>query len=360
MKVLIASGDAGAGAAIAPVAAALAARPGAEVRVAAAPFSAPHFERASLTVEPFERAVPLLAWRPDVCLGGASWGAVSEMPAIAAAGAAGIPTVVMLDFWSHYRERFTAANGRLVQPGAIAVIDEDARAGLIAAGLDASRVHVTGGPQFDRLASLGAAFDDRARTRLRNEIAGGDPFVLFVSQPIEALVGRQWGFTESEVLLQVRDALAQPGRPAVLGVKWHPREEPRPLPAGAGRVRLVDLRAYDSVELVLAADIVAGINSMLLLEAALLGRLSLSVQPGLCGADPLVSNARGLTRAVYDPGLLPHAIAEALDPAWRQAWRARLPDAPPPPATAAVIRLVESQVPGAVRSHDVEARNKRR
>jgi hypothetical protein len=49
----------------------------------------------------------------------------------------------------------------------------------------------------------------------------------------------------------------------------------------------------------MAADLVTGINSMLLVEACYLGCVTVSIQPGLRFPDALPTNDLGISRAVY-------------------------------------------------------------
>jgi hypothetical protein len=50
----------------------------------------------------------------------------------------------------------------------------------------------------------------------------------------------------------------------------------------------------------MAADLVVGMNSILLVEAAFLGALAVSIQPSLVGEDVLPTNTTRATIPVYD------------------------------------------------------------
>ena len=62
---------------------------------------------------------------------------------------------------------------------------------------------------------------------------------------------------------------------------------------------------------VLAFSIV-GMATMLLVEAALLGRPTLSLRLGLVGVDPFPANRSGLVRAVYRHSQIAPALAACL------------------------------------------------
>lgn len=255
-----------------------------------------------------------------------------EMNLVAAAGGLGLPSLAFLDCWRHYRKRFVDAADRLAfLPTRIAVIDELARAGALAAGLPAERLVVTGLPSLDELAAYdgAAGLAARQRVRARLGLTPDDLLVLFASQPFSAQFGHDranpghQGFTEQEVLGLLLDALsaAAPrlGRPLTLLVRPHPRD----LPGGfaglaAPGLRVIVDAADPHREAILAADLVAGMNSILLLESCYLGRVTLSLQPGLQVPDSLPTNAAGLTLAAYRAEEVGQVVERALfDPADR-------------------------------------------
>jgi hypothetical protein len=91
-----------------------------------------------------------------------------------------------------------------------------------------------------------------------------------------------------------------------VAVRPHPRETLRQedLPVAA-RCRVLLAREGEAWEAALAADLVVGITTILLVEAALLGCAVVSVQPdGDRERDPLPTNRSGASTAVYDLGSL--------------------------------------------------------
>lgn len=244
---------------------------------------------------------------------------------ITAARRTGTPSLGLLDFWSNYLDRFGDDNGALAYvPDVIAVMDESARAEMIEQGFDASRLIVTGQPAFDALPRIRAGFTPAARERVRRDLgAGADArLVAFVSQPMAAIFGTSamspgyMGYTEQEVLAALLGALrkvAQRGVPVVLAVLPHPREDPRSF---AGRssadVEVVVSRHRSAHEVVMSADLVVGMNSILLMEACYLGCPTLSLQPGLRQADTLPTNRTGISRGVPDAAEIDSAVAELL------------------------------------------------
>ncbi|MBF0283716.1 MAG: hypothetical protein HQL51_04580 [Magnetococcales bacterium] len=227
---------------------------------------------------------------------------------IAAARARGIPSLALLDFPSTYRARFADERDHLTfLPDAVAVMDRHTRNEMIAAGFPRGVPRMTGQPAFDHLAALRLGFTAERRRSARQRLGAreGEILVLFVSQPLREMFGEAWGFSQEEVLSDLLDALAQvaPERSGgvLLAIRPHPRENPEAFDgvgAGIPGLRVVVDRHADGLESVLAADWVGGMNSVLLMEACLLGRPVVSLQPGLRLPDPLPSNRAGASLVI--------------------------------------------------------------
>lgn len=243
---------------------------------------------------------------------------------VLAAKEIGVPSVSVLDFWSNYGARFLLG-GTLVAPDVITAMDEASRLGLIADGLPASRIRITGQPALEQLGyTKRAQPTDLARARRALGVHAGDRLILFASQAFAELDKlpniAERGYDEHSVLDLLIPALElvsrEIGQRIVLLIRPHPREADG---AHAGRLSNTEIavqvsRAGNSHLLVQAADLVTGMNSMLLVEACYLGCHVLSIQPGAVETDSLPTNATGLSRAVYDPVLLPETLREMLAP----------------------------------------------
>lgn len=225
----------------------------------------------------------------------------------------GIPSLTVLDFWSNYRLRFTDAKGQWVLPDRIAIMDELACAEMVAEGFSPERLVVTGQPAFDRLASARSAFTLQRRQALRSEMGVGETgyLVLFISQPFADIYGSQaaarttLGFDEYAVLEQCIQLLSQLARrhrvSLTLAIRPHPRESADKFQAiQEGGFRTVVCNTPDQLAAAMSADLILGMNSVLLHEATLMGCPVVSVQPGLKIADPLPCNRNGKGVAVYD------------------------------------------------------------
>jgi hypothetical protein len=232
---------------------------------------------------------------------------------LAAARIRDIPSVTILDFWSNYRVRFADEQGRLAYlPDRIAVMDEYARGEMIADGFDEGRLVVTGQPAFDELAVVGKAGVRAARTTIRHRlgITEKEQLVLFASQPLAELYGEDagnplyLGYTQRTVLRALVTALdsivERNGKPITLLVRPHPREQAEHLQLVSGqKIRVVVDSCGHRHEAALAADLVAGMNTVLLMEACLLGCVVASLQPNLRLPDALPTNRMGASLGVY-------------------------------------------------------------
>lgn len=261
-----------------------------------------------------------------------------EKRAVALAANLGIPSLALLDFWSNYRARFEAPAGTLVLPDRIAVMDELARNEMASEGFPGERLVVTGQPVFDALQErrTNAKASQYQSVRADLGIEGDTRLVLFASQPLADVHGgiervrAIWGYDERQVFELCRTALLALANRRhaniVMAVRPHPRE-PRPLTvtlSGSG-FRCIPWQSPDRLDAVLAADVVLGINSMLLMEAVLLGRIVVSVQPDLRIADPLPSNRDGRSIAVTSADVLEGVLDRALfDASWRRGQLAKL------------------------------------
>ncbi len=277
-----------------------------------------------------------------------------EKAFIAAARSLRIPSLALLDFWSHYRERFADKSGTLAYlPDRVAVMDELAREQARACGVEADRLVITGQPAFDALREQRQRFTAQARVALRRRLGAGpdDLLVAFLSQPLSETVGNKLGFTESSVLELVARALAsiQTRHTArlLLLVRPHPREKADKFQGFMlyGLAHLVS-GGGDPHEAVLAADLVVGMNTVLLYEACLMECITLSVQPNISGSDVLPSNRAGWTRAVYNPLQIEPSLEQMLfDQDVRGAIVSRLREITPPgDATRRVVRLIHSTI----------------
>ncbi len=217
----------------------------------------------------------------------------------------GVPVVTVLDFWTEYLAKFGGDIGFPVYPDRIALPDENAKKEMLAIGAPAGRLYVTGNPHFDQFPRLAESFTQQDKERVRRELGlrPDSHLLTFISQPIAERLGNRHGYTEKTVLLEVFKALQDINpKNATLLVKAHPNEKQEDLVQMTRQYNfpvLVDQK-YDTTQAVLASDIVLGMFSTVLLDALCMGKPSLSIEPGLKGRDPLITNQLEITPHVYN------------------------------------------------------------
>jgi len=210
--------------------------------------------------------------QPALLLTGTSFHDGYERALWAAARKLGIPSFAALDSWTNIEKRFRSADGSLEQPSALGVTDERTRAQIAAEGWCTARVLVVGQPHL-------AGRVDRLRRRRKNRPGGAPKRIVFFSEPIEEDYGPiARGFTQFEVATLAAEALAGAASVTV-EVKPHPRETEARWRDWLARAPNARLATEDTEALLAAADGVLGMTTMALVEAALAGIPTLSLQP---------------------------------------------------------------------------------
>ena len=215
----------------------------------------------------------------------------AAVDAAIAAQKAGVPICHVLDNWSSYKQRLSGSGGISCIPDCYAVMDELAAQDAVAHGVPEKILQVTGQPSLAKIYDETLQFPsmkDDGRLRL-----------LFVSEPAKQDSGDQsganWrGYDEDEVstlfvksLLRGLILVLLPGTTLELQIAPHPREDDETV-----RQRWLKLCANQPITLKIldrretrsalhAANAVAGMTSILLYESWLLGKPTLSLQPGL-------------------------------------------------------------------------------
>ncbi len=364
-RVAAVASDPGSTNALMPVVRALAAS-GVEVWVGTSGPAGAAWDRAALPAPatrlpdalPLEEAAETLRGRsPDLVVTGAGGFNRIEHTFRLAARRLGLPGVAVLDERGRYRERFQreGTEGPTDStPDGICAPDEDTRNEMIAQGYAPAAIHVTGQPHLEAVEGFFASLSpaDLRRRRRAAGLGAGERVVAFFSESLaEAREGARPAARPPQLaaLASLAKALGDHAgagtAPLRLMARPHPREDPRPLAEALARLRSPRCRAAlveqgSALDLVAVSDVVAGITSMVLLEALLGGRPVLSVQIG----HPIIPRwAAGLMDAV------PVATSEeALARMLGGALAGARPAGPPAPrfqgSTEAVIRALEAAV----------------
>lgn len=234
----------------------------------------------------------------------------------------GIPVIHVLDNWSQYAQRLRgpdrAGAEKILIPDIYCVMDQSGHDAARAAGVPAGVLKITGHPALAVLAAEGQ--------RLSNTKHGWG-HILFVSEPVRADSGARnsptgRGYDEAQVSELFAAALAEDraARRMAVHVAPHPRECRADVAARwrwlARRHGLtVEMVAPDGVRAALhRARAVVGMSSLLLYEAWLIGKPTLSLQPNLRLEELRHLGARAGLRLCSDPAEVQAAVRQLLAP----------------------------------------------
>lgn len=277
------------------------------------------------------RAVPpnapvaevLGATMPDVILVGTTARESFERALTLEARRREIPSVGVVDERYGHGRRFSDDNGRLrYLTDLVTVMDEECERDAAGEGIPADRLRVTGSPILSYLAYHAGAYRQSLAAG-RTRPAEGWRQVAFISETFSrdngsgpgqrGLLGPFLGFTEETVRRDLLAELEDLGLPTVLIEKLHPSDASEPVEQRIGD-KLVwrQLRDADLWSLVVQSDVVVGMRSMALLEAALLGCRVASYQPNLVGEDRCAAVRFGLAAKLSNPSELKTWLTENL------------------------------------------------
>jgi hypothetical protein len=212
--------------------------------------------------------------------------------------------VSVLDNWVNYRARLMMDGLPAFIPDIYAVMDEKAKLEAINDGVPASCLRISGHPNLAGLATDAARATPQWQQQMRQDLGLGKnrrQLIVFVNEPVSHDQGNpdspQWrGYTEEDALKTLIDVTRHAN--ADIAILPHPRDDVPRLHAlwaglkGEGRI----LQGYPARDVMLAADRVAGMASIILYESWLVGKPTLSIQPGLVRNDLLsIASRPGIT-----------------------------------------------------------------
>jgi len=209
----------------------------------------------------------------------------------------GVYLVTILDSWTSYSDRLKLEGKPVLYPDLYTVIDKHSYEQAIIEGIPADALHLTGQPAlFDldcRVESL--EFTKREDWLSTKGLNPEKKTLLFISEPVESdhsssrESGRYRGYTEKIVLQQLLNSLECFYSDLQLVILPHPRENRIQLAATWNRYRgKLDgriLQDVDTLETVFFSDGIIGMASIVLYQAWLCRKPTLSCQPNLCRQD---------------------------------------------------------------------------
>lgn len=216
-----------------------------------------------------------------------------------------------------YRFRGRTDNPLAYAPDWLIVPDAWTQQAFVELGYHNQRIVIAGHPHYDFVRDEGKRLEQIGRENLRRkwlpdarpeqkvivfvaEISSGADAEQFQRSPQYTLHGRGSSNARTDIVIEeFLDSLAQVACPACgilpyTVLRLHPKNTREEFDAYEADFDLVSSGGVP-LELIYAADLVVGMSSMLLLEAALLQRPTLSILPRLCEQDWLPTTRTGLT-----------------------------------------------------------------
>lgn len=251
-----------------------------------------------------------------------------------------IPSFAILDSWINYGLRFSKYtifesarydknNQHPFLPDKIMVMDEYAKGEMIKEGFDGSRIAVTGHPYFEDLLKMRINFQHKDSRRLRSELGinATDFLITFASEPISITYkeedgsGLYWGYDEKTILADILKSLKQIAsvcaNKITLLVKLHPKEDLAHYAShiektGTDKINVLFNKETDALKLILSSDLICGMFSMFLTEAAILGKPVISVQTGLKRENPFILDTRDVLKSILTRDELLNQLKEII------------------------------------------------
>ncbi|MEK7658934.1 MAG: NTP transferase domain-containing protein [Patescibacteria group bacterium] len=235
----------------------------------------------------------------DLIFTGTSFGDSIEKKIIFEAKEKGIPTISIVDFWTDYTPSFSDPEKRNFKylPDYILAVDEIMKKEMEAEGFPKNKIFITGNPSFD-------SFDTKLNKKADKNL------ITFFCQPMSELYKKDskdyknaTKFSEVKVFYDIVEAIEKIDLNKKIIIDFHPRA--KKLNKFDKIIKKSKLKIEKNIKpygenSVKNPEIIIGMSTVVLFEAALAGKKVLSYQPGLKKKiDYLASNRLGLSLPVY-------------------------------------------------------------
>jgi hypothetical protein len=270
------------------------------------------FEEISESETPFSI---LRRFTPNLVVIGTSENPESlGLKVIKAARKGGVPTVGVVDAFMNafYRFRGSTEDAMAYAPNWIIVPDKWTKQEFVDLGFPAEKAVVCGHPQYDFVKDKAKELERKDKKELRScffpeapeekvvavfaaEISGGLNPDQFLLSKEYTLIGRGGSKKRTDIVVEeLLEAVALlPERPYLV-LRLHPKNDPAEFDGYMDEFDQIS-REQPVLDMIFASDCVIGMTSMLLLEAAILGRPTLSIVPKEEERNWLPSIRAGLT-----------------------------------------------------------------
>lgn len=238
-----------------------------------------------------------------------------------------IPTVGLIDAYSNARWRWRGRSENPLQylPDWLAVSDEATKTAYEALAVPANRIGLVGYVQADYVAQVREQLDRLGRDEVKAQVLPGEALsrrvVVYIAEQFRgidpAISHEDHILSALEAMLEATKTLDT--RPYVVA-RLHPKSQPADLARFVGKIDYIS-HGGDALPVVYSGDMVVGLTSTLLFEAALLGRPTVSYLVGTGEHEYLPSIVAGVTPVVSSVAGIRQKMAEALSGAWTPSSR---------------------------------------
>lgn len=267
----------------------------------------------------------LIRYSPDIVVTGTSSADFFERNIWLAARSIGVKSVAILESWSYYGLRFSnytfENNDKYIPreqfpylPDQIFVMDEYAKAQMIAEGIDSYLIEIIGQPFLEELSEVYKNISQIEIESYKKQVVGNNEkkIIVFASDYLKDCFLpsgiEYWGYDEESIFYALYESMIETcDNPEgyVIVIRPHPKEAEGKwdtiarMAEGKGIQIVID--GTTKAELVIAAaDLVVGMWTMLLLEAVLANKRILSVQIGAKRRAEFMLTDRNLIEPIRD------------------------------------------------------------
>ncbi len=233
-----------------------------------------------------------------------------------------IKSFAILDQWVNYGIRFSKYNVSEIEeyhkekehdylPTKILVMDQYAKEQIKKEGVSEDRILVSGQPYFDTLSEEFSRITKADINLYRKQIGCRDRTILivFASEPITSTYKEYdsnslfWGYTEKTIFASFSASLNKIAKMKDLDIKVivrpHPKEKDNiNTDCNTSNVKYYIDNSSDSKLIMKSADLVCGMSSMFLFEAAACNIDIASIQIGLAKENPFILDKKGFINTI--------------------------------------------------------------
>lgn len=217
-----------------------------------------------------------------------------------------ITTVSTIDYWTSFAERYSINGGKRVESDFIFVTNKDFKKQLVSEGFVHNKIIFIGNPYIDEASDFKDLFESSDEyIALKNKYDTHGFFTLLFASEFtvnpEPYTTTDRGYTEFDALDEFFNGISTIKQYLEIQerilIKPHPFENNDKYDRvnSYGLCYTVVKDNIDPRKIILISDIVCGMTSVLLFEAALLCKPVFSIQPNLTGPDYSYSNKHNLS-----------------------------------------------------------------